>query len=117
DKIVVEAVSFFARQREHLLGSGRKITHGFFTHTTIPQCNILPICPISYLPTAAVSKSAGSPASTAREPYLHAASRVPPPTVFPSAVSANARAACPRITHPPTTGLPPETLLHPLLNA
>ena len=40
DKIVVEAVGFFARQRQHLLGAGRKIIHGFFAHTYyLSQCN------------------------------------------------------------------------------
>ena len=33
DEIMVETVSFFARQRQHLLGTWRKIVHGFFAHT------------------------------------------------------------------------------------
>src|SRR5579872_6874967 len=31
-EIVVETVSFFTRQREHLLGPGRKVIHGFVAH-------------------------------------------------------------------------------------
>jgi hypothetical protein len=33
DKIMVEAVGFLARQRQHLLSAGRKIVHGFVAHT------------------------------------------------------------------------------------
>ena len=33
DEIVVEAVGFLARQRQHLLRARRKIVHGFFAHT------------------------------------------------------------------------------------
>ena len=32
DKVVVESIRFFARQREHLLRPGREVVHGFITH-------------------------------------------------------------------------------------
>ena len=39
DKVVVEAVGFLARQRQHLLGARREIVHGFFAHTHTSKCN------------------------------------------------------------------------------
>ena len=38
DKVVIEAVGFFARQREHLLRAGREIVHGFIAHTLNNRC-------------------------------------------------------------------------------
>ena len=33
EKVVVKPVGFLPRQRQHLLGARRKITHGFVAHT------------------------------------------------------------------------------------
>src|SRR6266702_1711574 len=38
DKVVVESIGFLARQREHLLGSGRKVVHGFIAHSYSSKC-------------------------------------------------------------------------------
>src|SRR6266851_4536225 len=38
DKVVVESIGFLARQREHLLGSGRKVVHGFIAHNYSSKC-------------------------------------------------------------------------------
>src|SRR5215203_6347205 len=37
DEVVVEAVGFFARQCQHLLGARGKVIHGFIAHTS--KCN------------------------------------------------------------------------------
>ena len=34
DEIVIEAVGFLARERQHLLGARREVVHGFFRHNT-----------------------------------------------------------------------------------
>src|SRR5579859_1481454 len=39
DEVVVETVSFLTRQCEDLLGSGRKVVHGFFAHNYSLKCN------------------------------------------------------------------------------
>ena len=90
EKVVVKPVGFLSRQREHLLGARRKITHGFIAHT---RSIVLRIGGFVQSRPAFFRVWPADASSTGHAPCLPAASRVPRPTVYPKIASANGPAA------------------------